>query len=173
MTFAAEVGRRIRDLRRTQGLSLSELAHRAGVGKATISGLESGTRNPTLETLYAITAQLGVPLATVLTDPVLRPTVHGTAVSATLLQTFEDPGMTTELYRIVIRPGRVQLSPAHPKGVTEHLTVFTGTARVGPVDAPILIPAGGYETWPADVPHAYAAETDEEVHAALTIRHPA
>lgn len=177
-SFAAEVGRRIRRLRLERGLSLSELAARAGVGKATLSGLEAGTRNPTLETLYAITGQLDVPMTAVLTDPGTpaggRPAevVHGAAVSAALLETFEDGGMTTELYRLRIRPGRVQTSPAHPPGVTEHLTVFTGLARVGPADAPMLVPAGSHATWASDKPHIYAAETDEEVHASLLIRHP-
>jgi transcriptional regulator with XRE-family HTH domain len=177
-SFAAEVGRRIRRLRLERGLSLSELAARAGVGKATLSGLEAGTRNPTIETLYAITGQLNVPMAAVLTDIEApggsRPVevVHGAAVSATLLETFVDGEMTTELYRLRIRPGRVQTSPAHPPGVTEHLTVFTGLARVGPAASPLLVPAGSHARWVSDTPHIYATETEEEVHASLLIRHP-
>jgi transcriptional regulator with XRE-family HTH domain len=173
--FAAEVGRRIQRLRRARGLSLSELAHRAAVGKATLSGLEAGTRNPTLETLYAITAQLEVPLATVLTDPGTSPypaeTVHGAAVSATLLETFADASAGTELYLLRIRPGRIQVSPAHPRGVIEYLTVFSGTARVGPVEAPMVAMAGEHVRWAADVPHLYTAENGIEVHASLLIRH--
>ncbi|GAA0964199.1 XRE family transcriptional regulator [Actinocorallia libanotica] len=171
-SFAAEIGRRIRDLRLARGISLSELAHRASVGKATLSALESGTRNPTVETLYAITAQLDVPLAAVLTDPgaPAAEAVHGESVTAELLETFEDGGCITELYRLRIRPGRRQVSPAHPEGVTEHLTVFAGTARVGPLDAPLTVPAGAHASWRSDVPHLY--EADGEVHAALLIRHP-
>lgn len=173
-SFAAEIGRRIRELRKARGISLSELAHRASVGKATLSALESGTRNPTIETLYAITAQLNVPLAAVLADPGAgaAETVHGEAVSAQLLETFEDREYVTELYRLRIRPGHRQVSPAHPAGVTEHLTVFAGVARVGPLDAPAVIPAGSHASWRSDVPHLYATETDEEVHAALLVRHP-
>ena len=48
---------RLRALREERGISLSTLARLAGVGKATLSGLENGTRNPTLETLYAVTAR--------------------------------------------------------------------------------------------------------------------
>jgi len=173
-SFAAEIGRRVRDLRQARGLSLSELAHRASVGKATLSALEAGTRNPTVETLYAITAQLNVPLAAVLTDPGARTAapLRGEAVSGELLETFDDGGCITELYRLRIHPGRHQVSPAHPEGVTEHLTVFAGVARVGPLDAPLTIPAGGHASWRSDVPHMYETETDEEVHAALLIRHP-
>ncbi|GAB2834834.1 XRE family transcriptional regulator [Actinocorallia aurea] len=173
--FAAGIGRRIRALRGVRGLSLSELAQRAGVGKATLSALEAGTRNPTIETLYAIAAQLDVPLAALLTDPgphAAVPPVHGAAVTAELLETFEDAAWTTELYRLRILPGRRQISPAHPVGVTEHLTVFQGTALVGPPEGPLTVPAGAHASWTSDTPHLYATATSEEVHAALLIRHP-
>lgn len=81
------------------------------MGKATLSGLENGTRNPTLETLYAITAQLGVPLTAVLSGPACGPTVRGAAVSAILLEVFEDTDATYELYRMLVAPGPEQLSP--------------------------------------------------------------
>src|SRR5688572_4377242 len=100
-----EVGRRVRRLRQARGVSLSELARRAGVGKATLSGLETGTRNPTLETLWAITAQLGVPIAAILdAGPAATVLVRGTAVEATLLEVFDDAGVTYELYRIRVPP---------------------------------------------------------------------
>lgn len=66
---AAALGSRIRRLRVECGVSLSELARRAGIGKATLSGLETGSRNPTVETLLAVAAQLGVPLAALLAEP--------------------------------------------------------------------------------------------------------
>ncbi|MFI7577302.1 helix-turn-helix domain-containing protein [Micromonospora sp. NPDC049497] len=166
------VGRRVRALREDRGLSLSALARLAGVGKATLSGLENGTRNPTLETLYAITAQLGVPLAAVLSGPSEEPTVRGAAVHATLLEVFEDADATYELYRMLVTPGPGQLSPAHQPGVTEHVTVFAGVLRAGPVDAPLTATAGEHLRWTSDVPHRYAAVGDDDVHASLLIRYP-
>jgi transcriptional regulator with XRE-family HTH domain len=174
--LAAAIGTRIARLRRERGLSLSELAHRAGVGKATLSGLEAGTRtNPTVETLYAITGQLGVPLAAVLPEPVTpgAKTLHGAAVSATLLEAFTGAdGTTTELYRLHIRPGGTQTSPPHPPGTVEYLTVFSGTAQVGPAEAPLTAGPGGHVSWSADVPHTYATVGEVEVEAALLIRSP-
>ena len=173
---AAETGRRIRRLRGERGLSLSELARRAGIGKATLSGLETGVRNPTAGTLYAIAGQLGVPLAALLTtpgeDPEGIPAVHGDAISATLLEAFTDGGVSTELYRLRIRPGRAQTSPAHGPGVVEYLTVFSGTALVGPVSSPLVVRAGEHACWPCDGPHTYAALEQAEVEASLLIRHP-
>jgi transcriptional regulator with XRE-family HTH domain len=169
---ADAVGRRVRALREERGMSLSTLARLAGVGKATLSGLENGTRNPTLETLYAITAQLGVPLTAVLAEPAAEPAVRGAAVSAILLEVFEDADATYELYRMLVAPGAEQLSPAHQPGVTEHVTVFAGVLRAGPADAPLTASAGGHLRWTSDVPHLYAAVGDEEVAASLLLRYP-
>ncbi len=171
---AATLGSRIRRLRVERGVSLSELARRAGIGKATLSGLETGSRNPTVETLYAVTAQLGVPLAALLAEPLSggAPEMHGEAVAVTLLEAFVDGGVSTELYRLQIRPGRVQTSPGHGPGVVEYLTVFSGTARVGPLGATVDVPAGGHGHWPCDGPHTYAALGSTPVEASLLIRHP-
>ncbi|SCL24017.1 Helix-turn-helix [Micromonospora nigra] len=169
---AGTVGTRVRRLREERGMSLSALARLAGVGKATLSGLERGTRNPTLETLYAVTAQLGVPLTAVLSSPTAGPTVRGAAVAATLLEVFDDADATYELYRMRVSPGPGQLSPAHQPGVTEHVTVFAGVLRAGPTDAPLTATAGGHLRWNADVPHGYAAVGDEEVAASLLLRYP-
>ncbi|WP_042386244.1 helix-turn-helix domain-containing protein [Streptacidiphilus melanogenes] len=172
---AAATGERIRALRAQRGISLSELARRAGVGKATLSGLETGTRNPTAETLYAIAGQLGVPLAMLLStpgEPLDVPEVQGTAVVAQLLEVFQDGGISTELYRLEIRPGVLQTSPAHPAGVVEYLTVFSGIARVGPVGNPLVVRSGEHACFGSDAPHVYAALGEEPVHASLLIRHP-
>ena len=166
------VGQRIRLLRQELGVSLSELARRAGIGKATLSGLETGTRNPTLETLWAITAQLGVPIAAVLDPPIAPYVVRGTAIEATLLRVFEESDATFELYRMRIPPGIQQTSPAHPKGVSEHITVFSGILLAGPVDEPMTARPGDYISWPAHVPHSYVVLGEAEVHASLLIRYP-
>lgn len=177
-----DIGRRIRRLREERGISLSALARGAGVGKATLSGLENGTRNPTLETLWAITAELGVPLAMAVGTPPVdaggsetaetAPVIHGTAAEGTLLQVFEDEGVTYELYRMVIRPGVAQVSPAHHEGVTEHMTVFAGTLSAGPTGAPLRAGPGEHISWRSDVPHAYVVLGDQDVHASLLIRYP-
>ncbi|MFD0328760.1 helix-turn-helix domain-containing protein [Streptacidiphilus monticola] len=169
---AAETGRRVRRLRTERGLSLSELARRAGIGKATLSGLETGTRNPTAETLYALAGQLGVPLAAFLPPPSAEaPEVEGTAVTARLLERFEDGGVSTELYRLEIRPGVRQISPAHGPRVTEHLTVFQGwpwSAR--PARRSRCARANTGRS--GRMSPTYAALGEVAVHATLLIRHP-
>jgi transcriptional regulator with XRE-family HTH domain len=168
LAAAAGVGPRVTALRAERGLSLSELARRAGVGKATLSGLEAGTRNPTLETLQAVTAALGLPLTALVGPGPMR----GAAVEIELLRVFDDGPVTYELYRMVMPAGTAQTSPAHHGGVTEHVTVFAGVLHAGPLDAPLRAGPGEHVEWPADTPHAYAATADADVHASLLIRYP-
>ena len=168
---AAHVGPRVRALRTERGMSLSELARRASVGKATLSGLEAGTRNPTLDTLHAVAAALGVAL-TALVSGGGSPRIRGAAVDMELLRVFDDGPATYELYRMRIPAGAEQTSPPHHPGVTEHATVFAGELRAGPLGAPGRAGPGGYLEWAADAPHGYAATGPEDVHASLLIRYP-
>jgi transcriptional regulator with XRE-family HTH domain len=188
--LAQLVGARVRTLREQRGWSLSALAAQAGVGKATLSEIEAGRRNATLETLYAIAAQLEVGLSVLLTapsaDPVVsadlglsdgpgvsaNPVVHGDAVDGVLVAAYHDPGVTTEIYRLRIRPGRVQVSPGHGVGVVENLLVTAGRVQVGPVDAPVEVAAGDDLIWEAAGPHSYVALGPEPAEAVLVIRHP-
>ncbi|MGW4379468.1 helix-turn-helix domain-containing protein [Kitasatospora sp. NPDC004531] len=174
--LAARIGLRLRELRTASGLSLSELARRSGVGKATLSGLEAGSRNPTLETLYALTTTLGLPLSAALREPEAAgrdaalgrsAAVSGRVLDAVLLERFEDAAAVTETYRIRIRPGAVQRSAAHTPGTVEHLLVLSGTAEAGGA----TVGPGGHHSWAADVPHSYEAVA-EKVEAVLIVRHP-
>ncbi len=56
------VGRNVRRLRITAGLSQAALAERLGVDRAYVSGLELGRRNPTIVTLWHVAQALGVKL---------------------------------------------------------------------------------------------------------------
>ena len=59
----------LRRERRRTGLSLTEVARRAGIAKSTLSQLESGTGNPSLETLWAICVALDVPFSRLVDPP--------------------------------------------------------------------------------------------------------
>ncbi len=180
--LAVEVGTRIGDLRRRRGWSMSEMARRAGLGKATLSELEAGRRNPTLETLYAVTSAMGLPLSAVIPGPAAEhaegdpassgPVVSGQAVDAVLLERFDDASMVTEVYRVRIRAGVRHVSAAHAPGVREYLTVHTGVAEVGDPADPLVIPAGRHGSWDAWTPHLYAAG-EQPAEGVLLVRYPA
>ena len=58
----AEVGGRLRAVRLAHGLSLRVLAERLGVSPSLISQVETGRAKPSVSTLYAMSAELGVSL---------------------------------------------------------------------------------------------------------------
>ncbi|MDU6439694.1 MAG: helix-turn-helix transcriptional regulator, partial [Pantoea sp.] len=49
--------------RQRAGLSLAEVARRAGIAKSTLSQLEAGNGNPGIETLWALCVALNIPFA--------------------------------------------------------------------------------------------------------------
>ena len=60
MDMRALVGRNLVRLRRAAGLTQEQLAERTGLSQQYLSGLERGSRNPTVVTLYEISQALGV-----------------------------------------------------------------------------------------------------------------
>ena len=58
----AALGRRLRELRQTTGLSQEKFAAKAGLDRTYYAGIERGERNPSVKQLAKIAAALGVPV---------------------------------------------------------------------------------------------------------------
>ncbi|UUW89634.1 XRE family transcriptional regulator [Nocardioides sp. WV_118_6] len=167
-----EVGARIRALREARGLSLSALAAEAGIGKGSLSELETGQRNPTLDTLYAVATPLGVPLAALLDDHD-GTVISGAGVVATRVRVLREAERTTEVYLLRLAPGAVRTSPAHAGGVEEQLVVLAGTGTVRYDDRAVALAAGDHVRFAADRPHSYEAGPDAVLEAVNIIVTPA
>lgn len=59
MDMRKVVGLNVLRLRRERGISQEELSFRSGFGRAYLSGLETGKRNPTVVSLWEIASALG------------------------------------------------------------------------------------------------------------------
>jgi len=145
-----------------------ELSRRSGVARGTITALERGEGNPTVDTLYALADTLSVPLSSLLETPagsaavrVVRAGaglhVDGAALEAELLERIERPGLLGELYAIRFHAGAARSAPPHPFGVEERLHIFSGRVRVGPLDAVVELGPGDYAQFSGAVPHLYEA----------------
>ncbi|MFT3663272.1 MAG: XRE family transcriptional regulator [Gordonia sp. (in: high G+C Gram-positive bacteria)] len=168
---AAAVGRRVREIRVERGLSLSELARRAGVGKGSLSEIEAGGRNPTVETLYALCEPLDVPLTALVGE---TSGVHSAAdggMRTVLLSVRHLPHRTVEVFRLEFPAGADHVSPSHGTGVTEHLTVVLGQVLAGPVGEESRVPEGRTHTWVSDRRHRFAAP-DGPAEAVVVITTP-
>ncbi len=170
----------IRRERDRAGLSLTELARRAGIAKSTLSQLESGVGNPSVETLWALGVALGVPFSRLVDPPppavrVIRagqgPVTYAEHANyaATLLASCP-PNARRDIYRIQVQPGDPRLSEPHMPGTTEHLVLSTGRALAGPAGQPADLSPGDYITYPGDAPHIFRA-LEPDTTAVMIMEH--
>jgi transcriptional regulator with XRE-family HTH domain len=163
----AAIAEALRTERERAGLSLTEVARRAGIAKSTLSQLESGAGNPSVETLWALGVALGVPFSQ-LVEPqppqvrVVRASegaripsdqaiFTGTLLAAGTVNARRD------VYRIEIEPGSVRKAESHIPGSVEHVVIAAGRMLAGPANAPIELGPGDYATFRGDIPHSYEA----------------
>ena len=149
------------------GLSLSELAKRAGIAKSTLSQLEAAGGNPSMETIWALAVALGVPFSALVEPPapsvqVIRagggPTIHSeqSSYTATLLSA-SPPGARRDIYYVWLEPGTVRDSEPHIPGTVEHIVVSAGRVKAGPGEETVELGPGDYMAYRGDVPHTYEA----------------
>ncbi|QDG78759.1 helix-turn-helix domain-containing protein [Labrenzia sp. PHM005] len=171
MTPIDLIARSIQRERAKAHMSLSALAKEAGLAKSTLSQLEAGQGNPSVETLWAIANALNVPFSflfeTASPDKTLIRSGEGEPVSsesasfcATLLSNCP-PGRRRDLYRTNLSGGSIRKAEAHPAGTVEHVFVAQGQVRVGPLNELETLDAGDYYRFPGDVAHSYEALTDK------------
>jgi len=165
--IVAIVSMSLRRERIRSGLSLTELARRAGLAKSTLSQLENGTGNPSLETLWAIGHALSIPLSRLVDPPrrdiqVIRAgeglVMHAerAAYDAAMLAGCP-PGALRDIYRVVAQPGTAHLAQPHMPGTMEHVILSIGRALVGPEGEAVELGPGDYVRYPSDVPHVFDA----------------
>lgn len=154
----------LRRVRTGQGLSLSELSRRSGIGKATLSQLESGTGNPTIETVFSLSGVLEVPISDLVDSrPAKSLTVvrsrdkevlSGAGVDLSPLQRLECGDGVVEVYDQQFREGCRQDSLGHVG--TEHTVVQTGRLHVVVDGREAELGPGDYVGFDASLPHSYA-----------------
>ncbi|MCG5471638.1 XRE family transcriptional regulator [Micromonospora sp. LAH09] len=177
----ATIAAALRRERERVGISLTELARRAGVAKSTLSQLESGTGNPSVETLWALGGALGVPFSRLVepTDDAVRvvragdgPRVRSERADFTgTLLSAGAAHLRRDIYLIELEPGAIRAADGHTPRSVEHVVLAAGRLRVGPESAPVELEPGDYATFPGDAPHRYEALT-QGTFAVLIMEHP-
>jgi len=170
----------LRATRSARGLSLSELARRSGIGKATLSQLEAGTGNPTIETVFSLSRVLEVAISDLLDHrprgglTVVRAVevevLRGEGVDLRPLRRIEAENSVFEVYDQVVRGDAPQRSQGHV-GV-EHTVVQTGGLRVEVAGRTVDLGPGDYVAFDAGAPHSYTALA-APVHSVLLLQYRA
>ncbi|MEZ5124303.1 MAG: XRE family transcriptional regulator [Solirubrobacterales bacterium] len=161
---AADVAANVRVLRARQGLSLGQLAARAGMSKGTLSKLERGAANPTLDTLATLAAALSAPLAELFAAPqtgieVVRAgegiDIGDGDMAARLVNVLSRDRLLVEVHDLTIPAGHADVSATHGEGSWEHVIVRSGRVAAGPIDQPAELEEGDYAVYPGDRPHRW------------------
>jgi len=173
------VARNVRRFRIERGLSLGEVARRSGLSKQTVSKLELGTGNPTVETLVALGEALDVPARRLLTEwgtPVFVQRAdeaawaeHPGGHERALDQIYGSGYVITRVLRLERGQHSGELEP-QPQGTLHHAYVVSGKVRLGPTTDPVEVSAGDFVRFPSDVPHRHLALSERAVvHVTITM----
>ncbi|MEV6981478.1 XRE family transcriptional regulator [Sphaerisporangium sp. NPDC051017] len=172
------VARNVRRFRLERAMSLGELARRSGLSKQTLSKIENGEGNPTVETLALLGAALDLPTRRLLTEwgtPVYVQrqgesewSTTGNGTERLLDETYGSGYVRT----LVLRLERGERDPepidALTAGTLHHIYVITGRLRTGPVAEPVDINAGDFVRFPGDVPHRHICLSERVVAHMVT-----
>jgi len=160
--FAAGLAQNVKALRAARGFSQAQLAKRAGIPRTTLSLLESGTANPTLDVALRVARALDVHL-----EELLEARASQTRVvkEADLLQR-ERGGVTVrnllperveglDIEQLVIPPGRTLTGIPHTMGTREYLSVVTGQLELRVAGESYRLGAGDVAAFHGSQRHSY------------------
>jgi len=162
----AEVGRRVRELRRARGLSLAALAERSGVSVSMLSTVERGQKVPTILVMGQIATALdtsigrlveaqGTPRVVVLRASKQRIVKDPAGIERRSLSPVL-PGIEFELVRLTLAPGvDAGTFPPHRPGSREYLAVETGTLTLSVAGTEYVLKAGDSIYHDGDCAHGY------------------
>jgi transcriptional regulator with XRE-family HTH domain len=179
--YGERLGARAKELRRRRGLTLEDLAERAGVSRAMISKVERGEKNPTLVVAAKVAEGLGVTISELLGVEERREIV---VIPRERRMTVRDPetgferqllsptfgGCSVEFVRNVVPHGSTSGEfPPHRRGVEEYVVVEKGSLRALVGREEHLLYAGDALYFEADVSHRFDNAGDGDCSYYLVI----
>ena len=162
---------RLKETRKTKGLSLDAVAKLSGVSRSMLSQIERGESSPTVATLWNLTQALQVDFAGLLDgsaaaespiEAVIRanktPTIDskGDGCRIRILSPPNEAGKH-EVYDILFEKNGALVSDPHRPGCRENLTVIEGQVSVSTDGVRESSEVGDTVRYAADRPHAIYA----------------
>lgn len=171
----AEIGLAMRASRRRLGMSVQQLAERAGLSLGLVSQLERGLGNPSLQTLRNLADGLSMPLAQ-LVQPALEdvsvvrsdarhllPVPDGPPEQQVVRELLTPRGETTlQMIRSTLPVGFSNESQPFRRLGSESVTVEQGRLLLVHGEQRILLEAGDSATYGCSVPHWWANDAAAE-----------
>jgi transcriptional regulator with XRE-family HTH domain len=174
------VARNLRLARGRLGLTIDQLAARAGVSKGALVGLENAAANPNLATLVRLADALAMPISELVAGPagpdirVVSPDDvealwRGEAGGEARLLLTTVGASPVEVWRWRLVPDEPYVSEPHPAGFVETVTVLAG--RLGLTLAGVETEVGqrSTATYRGDLPHAIRSLGETPCELLMTV----
>ena len=184
--LVARLGQRIQALRKSEKLTLEQLAQHSNVSRSMLSQIERGLANPTFATLWNLSKALGIEWADLMGEGEAR--LHtsiesmraeqtpriGRANSGCQMRILSPAHLVGQIewYELTVQPNAQLDSPAHARGCQEHLTVLQGQLTVHSAQHSLALGPGDTARYPGDVDHCIANSADHLAQALLVVLNP-
>ncbi len=154
----AQVGARLRAARNDRGWTLDDLAERAGMSPSTLSRLESGKRQASLELLLPLTRQLGIRLDDLVSTETPDPRVRRAPIrrQGMLIVPLAPEGAPISTYKITYPPVDSPPERRTHDGY-EWLYVLTGRLRLLLGEQDLVLTRGEAAEFDTRTPHSMSA----------------
>jgi DNA-binding XRE family transcriptional regulator len=153
-------------------MTVSALAAQAGVAKSTVSLIERGQGNPSIDTVWALAKALGVPFTSLFHDEPPADDVSVVREDDAAVIAVEDAGLKgdglvarhmltrtggalIEIYTLALESGAVRHAEAHASGLFEHITIAAGKLEISGDSFKEALGQGDLISFRADRPHTY------------------
>ncbi len=154
----AQVGTRLRAARNDRGWTLDDLAERAGMSPSTLSRLESGKRQASLELLLPLTRQLGIRLDDLVSTQTPDPRVRRAPIrrQGMLIVPLAPEGAPISTYKITYPPVDSPPERRTHDGY-EWLYVLSGRLRLLLGEQDLVLTRGEAAEFDTRTPHSMSA----------------
>lgn len=155
----ASVGPRLRSARQARGWTLDDLASQAGLSASTLSRLESGKRQASLELLLPITRQLGIRIDDLIGSDTRDPRVRRAAIrkDGLTITPLAPEGSAIGTYRITYPPVTGTPPELRTHDGYEWLYVVSGRLRLRLGAQDLTLARGEAAEFDTRIPHAISA----------------
>jgi len=158
------VGRRIRALRKQQGLTLHMLAEECGLSPTAISRIERGDNSPTVSSLHRLATALRIPIVELFQEETEQTTVftrqdrrRRSVSNGVMLESLGIglPGQQLEPFMMTVQPGAASTAELISHLGEEFVHCLEGAIEYRVDDQVYHLEAGDSLLFEATQPHAY------------------
>lgn len=176
------IGKKLKQIRTTRGLSLDQTSQLTDVSKPMLAQIERGESNPTVKTLWKIANGLGVSFTSFIEEG--KPDVQW--IHFNDCDTLEEENglfialpifpiernKQYEIFHIIVKPNCRYVSEPHPEGVEEYIIMDQGTLHLTINNELFVLKEQNAIKFSANYEHIYENKTSEEVRLTMLIYYP-